>query len=110
MLLMEPLAIGFIVYITIKAGSPEFVIGAYLTITLYLLWNVWPDEHMSNSRKLKLSLFSPVMYFIFFIMNVVQLSAITRCLFQYNQVLRKKNVGSTWISPNRSGKAQVQFN
>ena len=107
MLLMEPLAIGFIVYITIKAGSPEFVIGAYLTITLYLLWNVWPDEHMSNSRKLKLSLFSPLMYFIFFIMNLVQLSAIMRCLFQYNQVLRKKNVDfdldiprQEWQSPD----------
>jgi biofilm PGA synthesis N-glycosyltransferase PgaC len=109
-LLLEPFAIAFIVYLTIKTGNPSFIVGAYMAITLYLLWNVWPDEHMSFDRKIKMSFYSPIMYFLFYIMNLVQLVAIIRCIFNPRQVFRVKGSGSTWISPERSGSNQVQFN
>ena len=110
MLLLEPFAIAFVIYLTIASGNPSFIIGAYMAITGYLLLNVWPDEHMSIERKLKMSFYSPVMYFLFYIMNLVQLIAITRCIFKYKQIFGGDLVGSTWVSPERNGNVQVQFN
>lgn len=101
LIILEPIAIAFIIYIIIKSGSAAFVIGAYMTITGYLLWNIWPDELMSTSRKIKMTLFAPLMYFIFYLMNVVQLSAMARCLFNHKQVTRKNAIVSSWVSPKR---------
>lgn len=103
LLLLEPFAIGYVVYLCILAMSPLFVVGAYLTITLYLLWNIMPDEHMNLPAKLKMASYAPIMYFIMYLLNFVQLAAAIRCLRHPNTVLRKGNVSSTWVSPTRSG-------
>lgn len=109
LLVLEPLAIAFVVYISFKLANPAFLIGAYSTITLYLLSTLWPDEHMRIAKKFKLTLMAPFMYFILYIMNVVQLVAVTRCLFNYKLVLRKVEHKSSWVSPDRENTAQVQF-
>lgn len=108
MVLMEPSILLYIIYLSIHFHNPSLIIGAYLTITLYVLWNLWPDEHTSIRRKLKLTIYAPFMYFIFYIMNAVQFSAVVRCIFNFNQVLRKQNNTSHWDSPQRSGE-QAQF-
>lgn len=108
MVLMEPFLLAYIGYLSFHFQNPSLIIGAYFTITLYILWNLWPDEHTTFRRKLKLTMFAPLMYFIFYIMNVVQFSAIVRCLFNYKQIMRKKNSISHWVSPERAG-GTVQF-
>lgn len=109
MLLLEPLAIGYVVYVCYRLLNPSMLIGAYMTITLYLLLNIWPDEHMSVSKKFKMSLYTPVMYFVFYLMNIVQLLAIFRCIFNFKQTLGHSQVTSHWVSPQRTGDSQVQF-
>ncbi len=109
MLLLEPLAIGYVIYVCYQIASTSFLVGAYVTITVYLLCNLWPDEHMDFSKKLKMSLYTPVMYFIFYIMNVVQLAAITRCLFNFKTVAGSSKASTSWVSPERQGQRQVQF-
>ena len=107
--LLEPLVIGYVVYLSFLLLSTTMLIGSYATITLYLLWNLAPDEHMTVRAKLKMAAYTPVMYFLFYTMNVVQLSAIVRCLFSPKQILRKTAVKATWISPARQGQKQVSF-
>ncbi len=108
MLLLEPLAVGYVIYVCYLLLNPSMIIGAYMTITVYLLLNVWPDEHMSFAKKIKMSLYTPAMYFIFYLMNIVQLAAIFRCIANYKQTLGQSQVSSNWISPKRTG-GQVQF-
>lgn len=108
MVLMEPFLLVYIAYLSIHFKNPSLLIGAYITITLYILWNLWPDEHCSLRNKIKLTLCAPFMYFIFYIMNVVQFSAIIRCLCNYKQIMLKQNSVSHWVSPERAGGA-VQF-
>lgn len=107
--LLEPLVIGYVVYLSFLLLSTTMLIGSYATITLYLLWNLAPDEHMSVRSKLKMAAYTPIMYFLFYTMNVVQLSAIVRCLFNPKQILRKTATKATWISPARQGQKQVSF-
>jgi len=107
-LLFEPLVLAFVIYACLQLGSLSLIIGAYLTITLYLVWNVMPDEHMPLKKKLAMVGYAPVMYFIMYIMNVVQLVAVVRCIANYKQVLRRERATSVWVSPERSGQ-QVQL-
>lgn len=109
LLLAEPLILLFVILLCIELGRPSLLIGAYVTISLYLLVNLWLDEHLSWRAKLKLSYYVPVMYFISYIMNVVQLVAIFRCIANHNLLLGKIKAKSTWISPERSGQGQVTF-
>lgn len=107
-LLAEPLVLGFIIYCCFVLGNLWLVAGAYMTITVYLLWNILPDEQLDSSGKLRMVIYSPVMYFILYIMNFVQIVAVVRCLFNLRQVTRKVKTSSTWKSPERQGQ-QVSF-
>lgn len=107
--LTEPVLLGFIVYLSFLALSPEAFLGGYTLITLYLLWSVWPDEHMAFSEKIKMTSYAPVMYFLFYIMNVVQFVAVIRCLFNFKQVLRRKPTSAIWTSPERAGGTVVSI-
>jgi biofilm PGA synthesis N-glycosyltransferase PgaC len=109
MLLLEPLAIGYVIYVCYLLLNPSMLIGAYMTITLYLLLNILPDEHMNMAKKLQMSLYTPVMYFVFYLMNFVQLAAIFRCIFNFRQTLNLRQGSGTWISPKRAGEQQIQF-
>lgn len=109
LLLTEPFILMYVIYICIQVMSLSFFIGAYITITIYLLWNVLPDEHMTFKNKIKMSAYAPAMYFIMYLMNIVQVVAIFRCLMHPLQIIRKANASSSWVSPERAGQTQVQF-
>lgn len=103
MLLVQPFLLLYVVYLSIVFKTPQLFWGAYITITAYVLWAIWPDEHVSYKRKLSLSIYAPVMYFIFYIMDLVQIIAIIRCLVNPRQIFRKTAPVSNWISPERAG-------
>lgn len=101
--LIEPIMLAFIIYLSFISLSFESFVGAYTLITIYLLWSVWPDEHMPIKDKFKMTAYTPAMYFLFYIMNLVQLVAIVRCVTNMPKVLRRTPTSSVWISPERSG-------
>ena len=107
--LTEPFLLAVIVYLSFISLSPQAFFGAYCLITLYLLWNVWPDEHMPLKDKIRMTSYTPVMYFLFYVMNFVQLTAVVRCIFNFKQVMRRKPTSAVWTSPERSGQAQISF-
>lgn len=100
--------LAYIVYLSILYSTAVLFVGAYMTITLYILWNLWPDEHTPLRRKLILSVYAPLMYFAFYIMSAVQVISIFRCLFNAKQVVQRDQHEGKWISPARRGEA-VQF-
>lgn len=102
LLLLEPLSLLYILALSIRLDNPVLFVASYMTISLYILWNVWPDEHMKTSEKLRMTMYVPVMYFLLFIMNVVQIVAAVRCIRNANQVINRS--GSTWVSPKRHAK------
>jgi cellulose synthase/poly-beta-1,6-N-acetylglucosamine synthase-like glycosyltransferase len=105
--LLEPLVLAYVLYICLQLASLSFIIGAYVFITVYLLWNLLPDEHMSTREKLRMSGYAPVMYFIMYLMNIVQIVAIVRCIINYRQVTRKVKTHSTWKSPTRAAQHAI---
>ncbi len=103
LLLIEPILLAYIIYLSILQQNPHAILGAYVVITLYILWTIWPDEHLSVKSKYRLSLYTPLMYFVFYVMNAVQLVAILRCIKDNKKVMRKSQTGGAWVSPARAG-------
>ncbi len=101
-LIVEPILLAYIIYLSVINDNFNALIGAYVTITLYILWNLWPDEHLQTKSKLRLSFYAPFMYFMFYVMNAVQLVAVLRCIKNHKKVLRKVQTGGSWISPARA--------
>lgn len=108
LLMLEPFMFAYIVYLSLLYATTGLFIGAYMTITLYILWNLWPDEHTNVRRKLTLSMFAPFMYFAFYIMSLVQIVSIFRVLFNAKQLVKRGEHEGRWVSPERQGNA-VQF-
>ena len=104
MLLIEPLLMAYILYLSIISKNPALFTGAYMMISVYLLLVLLPDEHTNSRKKIELMTYVPILYFIFFIMNVVQLVSIFRCLKNYKQFLGKAETASSWVSPERLGR------
>lgn len=103
-LLLSPLAWAYALYMTLTQYDLYLVTGAYMTITAYILLTLWFDENLSKRTQLHLTLYAPVAYFIFYIMDLVQLIAIVRCLVKSPDLFRQKQTDSIWTSPRRIGK------
>jgi cellulose synthase/poly-beta-1,6-N-acetylglucosamine synthase-like glycosyltransferase len=103
-ILLIPLVWGYAIYVSIHQHNVQILMGAYLTVTIYMLITLWFDEHLSLRDRVRLSLYAPVVYFIFYIMDVIQFLAIVRCLLRTHQLIRKDTSDSTWVSPERIGR------
>ena len=110
LLMLEPLIMAYVIYLSILYLTVGLFLGAYMTITLYVLLTIWPDEHLSFKAKIKSSLQAPMLYFVFYIMNSIQLISIVKCLFNHDQITGRKQTETTWISPTRQGKAVASVN
>jgi biofilm PGA synthesis N-glycosyltransferase PgaC len=102
LLLIEPILVGYIVYLSIEYRTFGIAIGAYLTITFYTLTVLWPDEHLTLLSKAKLSITSLWIYIFFYIMDIVQLYAVIKSLHLYENIINREKLISTWTSPKRS--------
>jgi len=98
-----------VLYLSYLFQNPSSIIGSYVLITIYLLLNLLPDEHTDRKHRFRLAMYAPIAYFIFYIMNLIQLAAIVRCVFKGNKLLSRQKVKATWRSPERSGAAHVSF-
>jgi poly-beta-1,6-N-acetyl-D-glucosamine synthase len=104
-LLIQPVLIGYLLGMSIMSQALGIWLGGYLTVTIYVLWTIWPDEHHTPKQKILLSLYAPAMYLCFFIMDTVQINAIVRCLFNAKQLTARSQGHATWVSPERIGGA-----
>lgn len=102
LLLVEPIMFAYLLYVSLGHHTLAFFLSAYLTITLYVLLTIWPDEHSSIAEKISLSSYAPILYFVFYLMSVVQVVSIVRCLVHLPQVTRRQATSTTWVSPKRS--------
>ena len=107
LLLLSPIAWGYVLYMTFVTYNPQVVIGTYVMICVYVLITVWFDESFSAGSKLKLSAYAPVAYFLFYIMDLVQLIAVFRCCTRLPTLILQRDTRSTWTSPARTGRRVV---
>lgn len=104
-LLIQPFLLAYLLGMSLWNHTAGFWLGGYFTVTLYVMWTIWPDEHHTVWQKAVLSLYAPMMYFCFFIMDAVQINAIFRCIANMHQLTDRTQKHVTWVSPERVGGA-----
>ncbi|MET1089221.1 MAG: glycosyltransferase family 2 protein [Arthrobacter sp.] len=101
-LLVSPLAWTYAVYWSLVTQTPALILGAYATITAYTLLTVWMDENLTARERTRLSIYAPTAYFLFYIMDLVQLTAAIRCIYRSRGLFKRPEI-NTWKSPQRAG-------
>jgi poly-beta-1,6-N-acetyl-D-glucosamine synthase len=101
-LLVSPLAWTYAVYWSLVTRTPALILGAYATITAYTLLTVWMDENLTARERSRLSVYAPTAYFLFYIMDLVQLTAAIRCIARARGLFWRPEI-NTWKSPTRAG-------
>ena len=105
-LLVSPLAWTYAVYWSMATYTPALIIGSYATITAYTLLTVLMDENLTARERTRLCLYAPTAYFLFYIMDLVQLVAAVRCITRLRGLVRRPEI-NTWKSPQRAGSVGV---
>lgn len=105
-LLVSPLAWTYAIYWSLATYTPALIIGAYATITAYTLLTILMDENLSLREQMRLCMYAPTAYFLFYIMDLVQLVAAVRCIRRARGLVRRPEI-NTWKSPQRAGSAVV---
>lgn len=105
-LLVSPLAWTYAIYWSLATYTPALIIGAYATITAYTLLTILMDENLSPREQTRLCMYAPTAYFLFYIMDLVQLVAAVRCIRRARGLVRRPET-NTWKSPQRAGSAGV---
>ncbi len=105
--LIEPLILTAIIGVSVYYQSPATLIPALVLISLYVVVNIFGTEHLSLKAKMKLSLMSPLMYFFFYLLSVVEYIALIQAIVGLPSLRRSiSNNKVTWKSPERTVRAK----
>lgn len=103
LLFLLPFTWAYALYLTLSEKSLMLLFGAYFTVSVYMFMTLWFDEHLSFRERTYLTLYVPIAYFIFFVMDFIQIIAVSLCLLRSRQLTKKEAAQSLWKSPERIG-------
>ncbi|HZP55518.1 MAG TPA: glycosyltransferase family 2 protein [Candidatus Saccharimonadales bacterium] len=100
--LVEPVVITYLIYIAIHYRDTSTMLIAMTIITSYISLNVWSTLHLSRREKVRLTLLAPPMYFLMYMMSIVEYAALIQALIRLPKL--KQSISgekTTWKSPER---------
>jgi biofilm PGA synthesis N-glycosyltransferase PgaC len=103
LVLLLPFTWAYAMYLIITQNNLILLQGTYFTVTAYMFMTLWYDEHLRFRERLYLTLYVPLAYFIFYIMDIIQIMAVTLCIMRANHLVRRRQSSSAWRSPSRIG-------
>lgn len=103
-LLLEPLILSVFILVAIITHSPIAFLGSWFTLTAYAIFVIMVDEYLSRKDRIKLSAMSMFMYPLFYMVTLLNVIAMFKCLINWRKLFGIENTRGAWISPNRVGK------
>lgn len=99
---LEPLIIGWFIFLMIVLADPTLLNTAVIILTIYVMFNVWSSDHISIKERIRLSYYAPTMYMLMYVLSLVEYFALVKSLVKLpglHKSIASKHV--TWISPTR---------
>lgn len=78
--LLEPVVVGFLLYVTIRFRDPWTLLGALIVIISYIVINILAEDTLAWSEKLKLIPLAPTMYIFFYTLSFVEYLALLKSI------------------------------
>ncbi len=103
---LEPLILGYILFIIIKYSDLWTLLAAMGVITLYITFNILGEETIPWPKKIPLLLLTPLMYFLFYTLSFVEYTALLKSLIQLHKIPASlKQTNHTWAHVPRGYRA-----
>ncbi|HYG83862.1 MAG TPA: glycosyltransferase [Verrucomicrobiae bacterium] len=102
-LLLEPLLVGFILVTTVLFFDLTSLVSVYLIVTGFVFLLVLGEETETLPAKLLLSALLPLLYFLLYILSVVEFAALVQSIKNAPQLLRRSHSTSSWEHVERIG-------
>lgn len=100
--LLEPLLLGFIIYITIIYGDTLTLLSAYTLISAYICMNILAEDTFTFKQKLQLLLLAPTMYVFFYLLSFVEYVALVKTIFNLKKLRKSlEDKNCSWIHIKR---------
>lgn len=104
-LLLEPLLVAYIVFITVRYADLTSLLLVYLIVTSYIFLVLFGEDSESLRSKIWLSFVVPFMYVVLYALTVVELVALLKSIRRSKQLfsgVQQKDI--SWEHVERSGK------
>jgi biofilm PGA synthesis N-glycosyltransferase PgaC len=102
--LIDPLLIGYIIYISAKYGDIGSLQGVFTFFWFYTVIAIVSDHYTNWRYKLQLIFFAPFAYLFFFAVSFVEYIALWKCLINFKGIFDvEKNGDCRWEHVERLG-------
>lgn len=94
---LEPIVIGYIVYIILYYYDWVTFVSALIVVSTYITLNVIAEDTIPLKQRLKLALAAPSMYFFFYVLSFVEYVALIKSYSKARSLIRGIGVdGCSW--------------
>ncbi|SRR5258708_2790884 len=102
--LIDPLLIGFLIFLTTKYHELKTIGGAFLFVGFYTLMTVIGDEHLTTTEKIVNIFLSPFAYLFFLTISFVEYAALIQSIFRPGGIINAKQLNRCgWTHVERHG-------
>lgn len=102
-LLLEPLLVGYILYVTLAFTDFTSMFSVYLIVSGFVFIMLLGEESEKLRTKLSLALLLPIAYFLMYILAAVEFLALIKSLRQSKKLFSKHIEEGRWEHVERSG-------
>lgn len=102
-LLLEPVLVGYIIYVVVCYADLTSMISVYLIVTAFVFLMVSGEESESTKAKMGLALVLPTVYVLMYILTAVEFAALIQSVRKTRQLIRREMHKSSWEHVERSG-------
>ena len=107
--LIEPVFLFFLGYLIVRYGDWRTMLGALVTVSVYMTINAWREPYYSKMDRAKFILSAPLLYVANYALSIAEYSASTKTVSKLHTIPESIVAGhQTWSSPPRSGAASKQ--
>lgn len=104
-LLLEPFLVAYIVFAALEYADPTSLLIVYGIVTTYIFFMLLGEDSETLKTKFSLSLVIPAMYFVLYILTLVELLALIKSIARSKQLFAKNQQKEvSWEHVERSGK------
>lgn len=104
-LFIEPLLVGYILFVVVWYGDLTSLLSVYVIVTGYVFLMLLGEETESLRTKVSLALLLPVVYLFMYVLTAVEFLALIKSLTRTKRLLQRTEEKSSWDHVERSGKA-----
>ena len=101
LLLAQPFLLVYFVYLSVNYSNPKLFVISWAAISFMIVFAIWSDENLSLKRKARLTLLTPIMYTLFYVLTVIQILAILKCAINIKKIVGAKPMRGNWSPPER---------